>query len=256
MAEHKTITDRVCAVMAEAKAVRRDSSNRFAKYDYASADAVYDAVRPLLAKHGLGVRHEIEPIEKMEHRGVEFLILPIGVWLESTDGAEAIAHYRIPLNTSGQKGVRLDPQVIQAATTYAVKYFIRSRFLLNTGDPDADAAQPQEVPATETKQAPPDKPKSADGELVLDGNKLVRSDGQDIMQWIEAAGRAASTAVYIYANRVLSEKQGQWQAVIAENMPVWKAAIPHKGRLVIGNTLKATDINPTAIEQLLDDAEA
>ena len=49
MSEERPIAERIAAVMAEVGRVERDARNAHANYDYASADAVYDAVRPLLA---------------------------------------------------------------------------------------------------------------------------------------------------------------------------------------------------------------
>lgn len=50
------VRKRVAAAMAEIEHISFDATNHFAKYKYASTDAVFAHIRPILAKHELTVR--------------------------------------------------------------------------------------------------------------------------------------------------------------------------------------------------------
>lgn len=121
--------------------VDRDSRNKHGGWDYASADAVYAGVRKELAAQGLApfmqqVRMEIKPYGK-KNDGNERL------WIE--------ADYNIALTPDGRHPEEecdfelvtvmaefLSAQAFQAIRTYALKYFLRGKLLIQTGEPDVD----------------------------------------------------------------------------------------------------------------------
>ena len=141
------IAARVAAAMAEVPdPIPRDSTNAFAKYDYASADAVFRAVRPVLAKHGLSVRQQEQSFELLEREKSTQVKITYAISFESADGCGTPD---VRTQTDQMKGA----QTLQAVATYALKYWLRSRLLLNTGDPDTDA-EPKAEPTTQTAAKP------------------------------------------------------------------------------------------------------
>lgn len=147
------------AIAAMPAAVRKDCKNHHANYDYASADAVFAAVAKRLAKQGLATwcsEEEMEVIEGKDKKGNSTK------WIRTT--------YRIALTPNGEPprsiadaerctvmAQLLGPQTFQAVRTYALKYFIRGKCLLATGEIDDVDAQPADAPpaAARRKTAKP-----------------------------------------------------------------------------------------------------
>ena len=171
----ESIQTAIAKVMADAKAMKHDSTNKFAGYTYASADTVFEQIRPIMAKHGLAVETQIEGMRNFAHRGIDFAILDVGVRFV---GEPQFCVHPVPLNTGSQKGVRMDAQLLQAAITYAIKYFLRGRLLLSTGDIDADTGEIQvakDGAVKGTQRAPAKKASHAHvagGEIFVDGYQL------------------------------------------------------------------------------------
>ena len=140
---------KITAVVADTKSIPRDGNNKFAGYKYATVDQVFESVRGSMSKHGLALDYQLMGLEEITHRNVGFLVLNVGVKFRGDD--EYVTH-PVPLNTAAKGGVRLDAQGIQAAISYALKYFLRSTLMLNTGDADLDAEAGQVV---DPKDAPP-----------------------------------------------------------------------------------------------------
>ena len=141
--------EKITAVVADTKSIPRDGNNKFAGYKYATVDQVFESVRGPMSKHGLALDYELYGLDRVEHRNVEFLFLNVGVKFR---GDRDYVVHPVPLNTAAKGGVRLDAQGIQAAISYALKYFLRSTLMLNTGDADLDAEAGQVV---DTKDSPP-----------------------------------------------------------------------------------------------------
>ncbi len=149
MTETNNSQSAIAAAMAELTRIERDSENKHAGYRYASADAVFDSLRPLLAKHGL-IIHCSETAFQVEERNGKF-------W--------ATARYELKLGDSAPEartvyGWLTGPQTAGALATYAVKYWLRTKLLLNTGEPDADA-EPKRAPRADARPKPGEKPKPA-----------------------------------------------------------------------------------------------
>lgn len=247
MAEsERSLVARVAAAMAEIKAVPKRGENKFAGYTYATADDVYDALRPILARHEITVSQRVHGIETIAHRGVEFLVLYVATFLDGDDIADPVP---VPLNTTGKKGVRLDAQAVQAALTYAEKYFLRGRFLVATGDPDIDAEAPQEIEAPVPTEAAPD------ATIVLDGHRMVMDTGETLLSWAQDGGRPAQTAVYRYTTDLITERPDEHETILDANMTALVAIIPRKGRLVLANAMQSAGMEPELIERLIADTK-
>ena len=204
----RTINDRITAVMGEMNNVPKDAFNAHGKYKYASADAVYDAVRPVLARHGLSVTYAMQPMEVFNVAQKETTILPVIVWFE---GEERRAVNRIPLTF-------LTAQGVQAAITYAVKYFLKTRLLLNTGDADVDADAQDTTPPKPTPQP----------FRLNEVNEIETDTGQVISENMELTTDQGRKLFTFTMNIVKSHKE--WRPILVGNRAALSALIPEAGR--------------------------
>lgn len=146
-------------LISSISAIKKDAENQFQKYRYASVDAVFEAVRGAIGAAGLVVWCHEEAFEI--HR-------PDG---ESKAKPWAFAAYRLALAPVGdppdwERAERITiplqlvgPQSAQAARSYAIKYWLRGKLLLPTGDQDLDAtAEPDEPAPRRGRKATAPKP--------------------------------------------------------------------------------------------------
>ena len=128
--ETTNLASAVCAVMAEVKRLEKADENKFANYKFVSVDDFKDAVRPLMAKHGLSP-HVDEKSFRMEEVGAK-------------KTATAIFKYAITLyHSSGESSKPeratvalpfVGAQTSGIAKSYAIKEWFKSRFLASAGD--------------------------------------------------------------------------------------------------------------------------
>ena len=135
-------------------AVEKDAHNKHHDYDYATADAIYLAVRDGLAKAGLTIYQQEVSREFIDHTGGRG---GTQRWL--------IAEYDLGFQTS----IALAPHVLERVTavihvatpqsfaavrTYALKWWIRGKCLLATGDfaEDMDSGLPAGRQASTSRQ--------------------------------------------------------------------------------------------------------
>ena len=112
--------------------VKQDAYNEFHKYGYASADAVYLHCRDVLSRHGITIHQsevmvDFDPKEKIPWIKVRY---------EFTIRIDGKKFGESEFVTSFDKLTK--PQTMAAVRTNARKYYLRSLFLLATGDPDSD----------------------------------------------------------------------------------------------------------------------
>lgn len=133
--------------------VEKDGTNPFLKNKYATLDNIVDAVRPLLAEHGLSIVQVPTDAESGSIAMTTILLHESGEWLES--------------GTLIMKPVKQTPQEIGSVLTYARRYQLSAFLSLNTGEDDdgnsssgvTDKPDNKKQP-TKKQQAPkPDKPK-------------------------------------------------------------------------------------------------
>ena len=147
MTANITLTE---ALRSTSAMVERDQRNAHAGYDYASADAIYAHVRDACLAAGVlphQTEQELEFIERTNSRGKP------STWARIT--------YRVGLQPVGSAPVKMDAwetvtvlvqvtgsQSLGAARTYALKYYLRGKFLLATGDlaEDLDSSAPEPLP--------------------------------------------------------------------------------------------------------------
>jgi len=116
-------------VQSELKAPK-GQYNSFGKYSYRSAEDILEAVKPLLAKHGLSMT-----ISDMVHEvsGIPFIESQVSVF-DGTDSFSVTAQAGIDPN---RKGMDI-AQCFGASSSYARKYALNGMFLIDdTKDADA-----------------------------------------------------------------------------------------------------------------------
>ena len=126
----------LCRVMKSINKIEKDAKNKFDNYTYASVDSIYEHVRPVLAKEGVTINYRLDDLQEIQHGGRGFMCLPVNLRFGHI---EPYARHFVPMQTGGKAGPRLTPQSVQAAISYATKYFLKTRLLLATGDQDMDA---------------------------------------------------------------------------------------------------------------------
>ena len=162
------------AIMSMPGSVKKDAYNSFAKYHYATADSMYNNCRKHIAAAGLNVwQNEIEitllPKEEISSTNAEGKVTR---WLWGVFEMGFQDRWFLPPPPDVRERVTLmvpltGPQTFQAIRTFAMKYWLRSKCLLATGEFDDIDAGPSVIPdekedaPTETRRSKPDKPKPA-----------------------------------------------------------------------------------------------
>jgi hypothetical protein len=143
---------------ADLKAVHKDRANSHFKNKYATLDAIVDAVRPVLAAHGLAVvqgattPHTTEGGTLVAFAVATRLIHNSGEWIET--------HALMPLS-------KLDPQGAGAALTYGRRYGLSALLSLATDDDDdGEAAVGRDAPQrpATARTAPPAATRAPDAQ--------------------------------------------------------------------------------------------
>lgn len=133
-----TIAMAVTDVMSEVRRLKRADNNAFAKYRYTSIDDFKDAMRPILARCGLSVSMketecDFVEVKNDKDKATPYLRFTFSLTLEHTSGQKAdpedisVVLPFVGAQTTGQ------------ARSYAMKEWLKSRFLASSGDSeDAD----------------------------------------------------------------------------------------------------------------------
>lgn len=133
-----TFGQAICAVLADVERLDKADKNAFDGYMFTSVNDMKDGIRPLLAKHGLFphvTEVEAEPLIVKNSKGQErhFVRYRFDITL-FFHTLQALAPERmsviLPLTGAQTSG---------AARSYAVKEWIKSRFLQSSGDMQEEA---------------------------------------------------------------------------------------------------------------------
>ena len=161
------IAKALSGVMGGVKRLHRSETNRFASYNYASADNFFEAISPLMVAEGLliipqQVAWETRVMDVVsEGRGSSEgrpqrkvnLILHWDFYLAHSSGAMWMWPLRRTIITDSG-----GPQKWGGAQTYVVKQFLRALLLIPTGEdpPDKDADKTTDADAEQPfRQVPP-----------------------------------------------------------------------------------------------------
>jgi hypothetical protein len=171
------IAGALAKAQGEIQNVVKDAKNPHFKSDYATLDAVTDAVRPVFAKHGLAVMQM--PSYEDGSVSVETLITHTsGQWIRGTSIA--------PIQ-------KADPQGVGSATTYLRRYSLAAIAAIAQTDDDGYAAsQGNGKPAA--AKAAPIKPNGYDGWRTI----LIAApkNGEDALKKAWEAGIPAYRTYY------------------------------------------------------------
>lgn len=129
----------VCAVMKDVKRLQKKDRNKFASYDYVSVDDHKDALRPIIAENGLEICLDQTGLKKFEATNDKgkvtvCFIYKFKAWLKHGPSGEAGKREGIdvPLPYTGA-------QTCGAARSYAIKEYMKTKFLQSGGDQSDDA---------------------------------------------------------------------------------------------------------------------
>ena len=129
------IYEKLLAIQTEVKATK-DLRNEFGKFNYRSAEMIYEAVKPVCLKHGAVL---IVTDDIIERAGKPY-VRASATLINTEDGGGSISvdgWARIPDQKKGMD----DSQVTGAASSYARKYAMGGLFCLDDNK-DADALPP------------------------------------------------------------------------------------------------------------------
>lgn len=145
---------KIAAVQGELakQGIGKDSENTFDRYKFRGIDAVYNALAPLLAKHGLCVLPRIierDCQERVSKKGDPMFYVTVTAEFDFVADCDGSIH---TVRTYGEAMDRSD-KATNKAMSAAYKYAAFMAFAIPTeGDNDADASTPE----TEA-QSPPDR---------------------------------------------------------------------------------------------------
>lgn len=214
----------MCAASAEMHAVAKSGRNDFHNYDYATEADITQAVRPILARHGLCwfpsvVEHTSEALPNSK-RGERLSTVTMEiVWCHSSGGT-------MTTRWVGQ-GADAGDKGYYKAYTGAIKYALLKTFMIPTGDdPEQEAPTPPPVkPKREERESStirPQRPAAARAEVVsrvrgaLAGTDLQDKEKEVFQHLAEQLGMAGP--------RDISEEM--WSSIKLQ-LPVSRAEAGH-----------------------------
>ncbi len=147
----------IAAVQGElaAKGISKDSENSFDRYKFRGIDAVYNALSPLLSKHGLCVLPRIierDLQERLSRKGEPMFYVTVTAEFDFVSAEDGSCH---TVRTYGEAMDRSD-KATNKAMSAAYKYAAFMAFAIPTeGDNDADASTPEIAAHTENNKSDP-----------------------------------------------------------------------------------------------------
>jgi hypothetical protein len=203
------LSRKLAEVMAAVGRVPKNGWNDFHKYHYATEADIAEAIRSELATRSITLVPSVEsyevreiPSKKAEKDSRFVTFLSMTFTFEDGDTGERIEKKWLGAGEdSGDKGA-------YKAMTGAEKYFLLKTFIVPTGDdPESDGKKPQtkvkvetHAPASDTVRAVPEGSEliKKTEQLVTAADKaywqLVLANGETVMTWKEAVGKAAEQA--------------------------------------------------------------
>lgn len=139
--------------------IGKESENTFDRYKFRGIDAVYNALSPLLAKHGLCVLPRIidrDCQERTSRKGEPMFYVTVTAEFDFVAAEDGSKH---TVRTYGEAMDRSD-KATNKAMSAAYKYAAFMAFAIPTeGDNDADASTPEVTPANDYQSLkPPRRP--------------------------------------------------------------------------------------------------
>jgi len=184
----KEIAGAIVLVMRAIGRLVKDGKNNHGGYSYASTDAFLEAINPACAEAGLIVKPRcvessvvsVEVLDKtskqvVQKRMVQATYSFILIHESGATWSDDSERRTIMLDHTG-------PQSFGAAESYAVKTFMRSLFLVATGDKDADAQEQHQAEVIRaTVKAVKAKKETGEGQILIDfGNGMEPIAASDV----------------------------------------------------------------------------
>ena len=148
----KTIFEKMVEIQKDLKAPKGQTNN-FGKYKYRSCEDILEAVKPLLAKHGL-VINITDSLTATENNERVYIKAEVIV----TDGENSMRTEALARESLTKKGMD-DSQITGTASSYARKYALNGMFAIDdTKDADTmDNSKEDKKAATPSKTANSDE---------------------------------------------------------------------------------------------------
>lgn len=222
MSENETneLAKSVAAVMAKIERLRKADDNKFANYRFTSVDDYKDVIRPLMAENGLTVcmseTHFKTFTHTKEKKESEHCCFHFDIWLEHASG-----------DKGEKEGTTVCLPYAMAQTTgqarsYALKEWLKSKFLASSGDLAEDAdSQNYDIKLTKAQARDVHESLMRDlQEFATEGTK------QDLMDWSDK-------------NKVLLDAMpNDWAVFLRNEFKQAQIAIQIRER---GGTIETTD---------------
>lgn len=126
----KSFVEAVAAVQRGLKAPK-GRRNTFGNYSYRSAEDILEAVKPLLADHGL----MLTIVDDIAQVGERYYVKATAILTDGASTTQTTAFAREPLSKKGSD----ESQITGAASSYARKYALNGLFLIDdTKDADTN----------------------------------------------------------------------------------------------------------------------
>lgn len=175
--EHIPVAAAVAKVMTEVRRLEKADKNTHANYKFTSVDDFKDALRPLMAKHGLTVR--------CDQTGFDTRMIPskTGETLVARFDFEFVMATATDTDAPERSTVMLPytgAQTTGIARSYALKEYLKTRLMASSGDEeDADR-----LPTGEYGNAKP-APKAASRSTYSELQESLRgcSTREDVLKW-------------------------------------------------------------------------
>lgn len=188
MSEAPKIYAAIAAVQGELaqSGISKDSENTFDRYKFRGIDAVYNALSPLLAKHGLCVLPRIierDCQERVSKKGDPMFYVTVTAEFDFVASSDGSKH---TVRTYGEAMDRGD-KATNKAMSAAYKYAAFMAFAIPTeGDNDADATTHEVAPQDRRESRPRHDPDMLDEAQLAHIQTLIEQAGVDVKAFCEA----------------------------------------------------------------------
>lgn len=197
--------------------ISKDSTNTFDNYKFRGIDAVYNALSPLLAKHGLCILPRMLSRtceERTSQKGGALFYVTVDAEFDFVCAEDGSKHV---VKTYGEAMDRGD-KATNKAMSAAYKYAAFLAFTIPTeGDNDADAQSHEVSPKKAEKNA--DKPITADLETII----------AEVVATFHDTGAGEAMALLNTKNLPQADKRTVWDRLPAPMRNAFKNLSTHQG---------------------------
>ena len=173
--------------------ISKDSENTFDRYKFRGIDAVYNALSPLLAKHGLCILPRVLSRSVVEHtsqKGGVLFYVTVEVEFDFVCAEDGSKHTVKTFGEAMDRGDKATNKAMSAAYKYAA---FQSFAIPTEGDNDADAST-HEVKAK--PKAAPVIPATPDIKVDLERSSILFDTVESIKERFDADDLVASFELY------------------------------------------------------------